>query len=83
MENPTRRSYILAMKISTELTMEICYKLRIIGVTIDGTYQILGDNESTLTSCSTPYTPPRRSTIILNIIRRGYLWLLLYLHTYP
>ena len=48
---PTYRSYIVAMIIDTESTMKMCYKLKMLGVPIDGTSQILGDIEIMVISC--------------------------------
>ena len=52
MKTSTYGSELAATRIATELTMELRYKLRIIRVTIDGTYPIPEDNESVATSLS-------------------------------
>ena len=45
--------------------MQIHYKLRILGVTIDRPDQIMGDNESVVTSCSVPSsTSKKKQTVI-------------------
>ena len=50
----TYGSELVAKKTATKLTMEICYKLIMMGVPFDGPAKILGDNESVVISCSNP-----------------------------
>ena len=52
METSTYCSELVATIISTELTMEMSYSLRMLGVPIDGPSQILGDNYSIVTNFS-------------------------------
>ena len=46
----TFRSELVLIRIVAELTMEICYNLRTLGVPIDGLAQIMRDNDSLVTS---------------------------------
>ena len=52
METSTYGSELVVTRVYTELIMEMKYKLIIIEVLIDGRPQMLGNNESVVTSCS-------------------------------
>ena len=59
-------SDLVGMIISTELTMEIWYKLRMLRFYIDGPSQILVDNESVVTSCSITSTTLNNNHIAIS-----------------
>ena len=53
-ETSTYGSEITALKIAIEITMEMRYKLRMLGVPIEGPTDILGDNQAVIINCSRP-----------------------------
>jgi len=53
-ETSAHGSEITAMKITIEITMEMRYKLRMLGVPIEGPTDILGDNQAVILNCSCP-----------------------------
>lgn len=53
-ETSTYGSEITAMKIAIEITMEMRYKLRMLGVPVEGPTDILGDNQAVIINCSRP-----------------------------
>ena len=64
-------SELLAVIISTELNMVIFYKLRFLGVTIDGLSKTLWENESVVKSFSIPYiiTKKNKNYIVYHRLR--------------
>jgi hypothetical protein len=53
-ESSTYGSELVAGRIATELAMEMRYKLRMLGVPIDGAVTMYGDNMSVIQSMSVP-----------------------------
>ena len=53
-ESSTYGSELVAARIATELTIAMRYKLRMLGVPIEGPAMMLGDNMSVITNCSLP-----------------------------
>jgi hypothetical protein len=53
-ESSTYGSELVAGRIATELAMEMRYKLRMLGVPIDGAVTMYGDNMSVIQSTSAP-----------------------------
>ena len=53
-ETSTYGSELVAGKTATEMTMEFRYKLRMLGVPINGPSILLGDNLSMIKNCSLP-----------------------------
>ena len=53
-ESSTYGSELVAARIATELTMAMRYRLRMLGVPIDGPADLLGDNKSVITNCTIP-----------------------------
>ena len=53
-ETSTYGSELVAARIATELTMELCYNLRMMGVPIEGPALLLGDNMSVVLNTTVP-----------------------------
>ena len=53
-ESSTYGSELVAARITTELVMETRYKLRMLGVPVEGPSDMLGDNMSVIVNCSLP-----------------------------
>ena len=52
MESSTSGSEMVAARIATELTMAMRYRLRMLGVSIEGPTIMFGDNQSVVMNCS-------------------------------
>ena len=52
MESSTYVSEMVAARIATEMTIAMRYRLRMLGVPVDGPAMMFGDNQSVVTNCS-------------------------------
>lgn len=59
-ETSTYGSELVAARIATDLIIEYRYKLRMVGVPVDGPALMLGDNASVITSTTIPSSPLRK-----------------------
>jgi hypothetical protein len=83
-ESSTYGSELVAARIATELTMAMRYRLRMLGVPIDGPTDLLGDNKSVITNCSIPSSTLKkkhnaiayhrvREAVAAGVIRLGHI----------
>ena len=84
MESSTYGSELVAARIATELIIAMRYKLRMLGVPIDGGAMLLGDNVSVVTNCTLPSSTLKkkhngiayhrvREAVAAGIINMGYI----------
>ena len=55
METSTYGSEVVAGRIAVDLVVELCYKLRMLGVPVAGPSKLFGDNKSLVTTVSLPH----------------------------
>ena len=83
-ESSTYGSELVAARIATELTMAMRYKLRMLGVPINGPADLLGDNKSVVTNCTIPSSTLKkkhnaiayhrvREAVAANVIRLAHI----------
>ena len=67
-ESATYSAEMVAGRLAVEQVMNIRYKLRMLGVPVEGASVLLGDNQSVITSCSIPSSNLKKITMRLPII---------------
>ena len=61
-ETSTYGSELIAARVATELTLELRYTLRMLGVPIDGPTLLLGDNMSVVLNTTVPSSVLKKNT---------------------
>ena len=73
METSTYGSELVAVRIATELIMEMCYKLRMLGVPLLGSAVLYGDNQSVVLNTTVPSSTLKKkhNAIAYNRVREA------------
>ena len=64
-ETSTFGSEFIAMRIATELIEGLRYKLRMLGIPLDGPANVFGDNQSVITNASVPESPLKKKHVAI------------------